>query len=89
MTTDQIIQIVEQVFSEEISSSAFESALGLESTIDGKEEFLRVLRERIVQENNKMTLAVKALEEIGKVHSESFSAQKARTALKEINQLRS
>lgn len=44
MTEKDILKIVEETFDEEISTWSAETVLGLESGIDGKEEFLKILK---------------------------------------------
>ena len=44
-----ILKIVEETFDEEISSSCSETLLGLTSWIDGKEEFMKRLAERLAE----------------------------------------
>ena len=47
MTEDDILKIVKEAFDEEISSSASETLLGLESHIEGEKEFFEKLREKL------------------------------------------
>ena len=54
MKTEDILKLVKETFEEEISSSASESALGLESHIDGKEEFLKRLEEKLKMQSSKI-----------------------------------
>jgi len=42
-----ILKLVEETFGEEISTSCAETVLGLESWIDGKEEFMEKLAEKL------------------------------------------
>lgn len=46
---EQILLLVDEAFSEEISASASETILGLESHVEGKEEFLKTLRTKLEQ----------------------------------------
>jgi hypothetical protein len=47
MTEKDILKLVEETFCEEISTSCAETVLGLESWIDGKEEFMEKLAEKL------------------------------------------
>ena len=47
MTEKDILKLVEETFSEEISTSCTETVLGLESWIDGKEAFMEKLTEKL------------------------------------------
>jgi len=47
MTTEEILKIVNETFDEEISASGAITILGLESYIDGKEEFLKKIAEKV------------------------------------------
>jgi len=42
-----ILKLVEDTFNEEISTSCAETSLGLESWIDGKEEFMKKLSDKL------------------------------------------
>jgi hypothetical protein len=53
MTEDKIIKIVEEAFCEEISATASQTVLGIETSIEGKEEFFKKLREKIQLEFGK------------------------------------
>ena len=44
---DQIMTLIEETFGEEVSSTPSESALGLESEVIGKEEFLKRMKEKL------------------------------------------
>jgi Zn finger protein HypA/HybF involved in hydrogenase expression len=52
MTTDEILKIVKDAWDEHISSEAYESILGIGSTITGKTEFLLDIKEKL-EKNNK------------------------------------
>jgi hypothetical protein len=43
---EEFLKIVEETFNEEISSSCAETVLGLESWIDGKDNFITSLRKK-------------------------------------------
>ena len=43
MKEEDILELVRTTFDEEISSYAFESCLGIESYIEGKDEFMKSL----------------------------------------------
>ena len=47
MTEKDILKLVEETFSEEISTSCSETVLGLVSWIDGKEAFMEKLAEKL------------------------------------------
>ena len=47
MSEKDILKLVEETFSEEISTSCVETLLGLESRIDGKEAFMEKLAEKL------------------------------------------
>jgi hypothetical protein len=47
MTEDSILKIVKEAFDEEISSSASETVLGLESHIEGEKEFFEKLKDKL------------------------------------------
>lgn len=47
MNQEDILKIVEEAFDEEISSMAFQSSLGLESEIQGKNEFMEKIKEKL------------------------------------------
>lgn len=47
MEVKDILKLVEETFSEEISTSCTETVLGLESWIEGKEEFMKSLSEKL------------------------------------------
>jgi len=47
MTEKDILKLVEETFGEEISTSYAETVLGFESWIDGKEEFMEKLAEKL------------------------------------------
>ena len=57
MTEKDILKIVEETFDEEISTWSAETILGLESGIDGKEEFFKILKSKlsILFEENDLT----------------------------------
>jgi hypothetical protein len=46
MKEEDVLKIVEETFSEEISSSCSQTLLGLESCIEGKEQFIEKLAEK-------------------------------------------
>lgn len=48
---DQIIKLVEETFDEEISVTSAETVFGLQSWIEGKEEFLRKLSEKLIEQH--------------------------------------
>lgn len=50
MEIEKILKIIEETFDEEISSWSAETLLGLESGIEGKEEFLKKLKEKLESE---------------------------------------
>ena len=47
LNVDEVVKLVDELFNEYVSSDAFESVLGLESEVVGKEEFLKNLRKRL------------------------------------------
>lgn len=47
MKEEDILKIIDETFDEKISSYAFESILGLESYVDGKEEFMKSVKEKL------------------------------------------
>ena len=47
MKEKDILKIVDETFDEEISSYAFESILGLESSVEGKKEFMKSVTEKL------------------------------------------
>ena len=47
MTEDKILKVIEEAFDEEISATASQTVLGIEPSIEGREEFFKKLREKI------------------------------------------
>jgi hypothetical protein len=47
MKEEDILKIIDETFDEEISSYAFESILGLESSVEGKKEFMKSVSEKL------------------------------------------
>lgn len=47
MTEQDILKLVEETFSEEISTSCAETVFGLESWIHGKEQFMEKLADKL------------------------------------------
>lgn len=47
MREEDILQLVRETFAEEISTSCSETVLGLESQIDGKDEFMSSLYKKL------------------------------------------
>ena len=53
MEINRILQIIEDMWDQEIYSQAYESVYGLESEIFGKKEFLLEIEKKLQEEQNK------------------------------------
>ena len=51
LTTEQILEIIQEAWGDNISCTAAETILGLESFIEGRSAFIEQIRNRIEQQN--------------------------------------
>ena len=56
MEKQQILKMIQEAFDNHISSSATETVLGLESRIEGKEDFFKEIKEKLIDMFNDETL---------------------------------